>query len=1054
VPPAYYGTGNQFVDDFNGDGKLDLLDSDGNLQLGNGDGTFTAGIPVPGNPLAVADFNGDGKPDVLEQGTGTLLVLLGNGDGTFQAPISTDSGADLTGIAAGDLNGDGKADVVGVFNGSMLVYLSKGDGTFAAGVPYSLGTTSTPSAPITLADFNGDKKTDAVVSVEGSNGPEPEIVFLGNGDGTFRAALTSPGVDGPESVVAGDFNGDGKLDLAISFSGTPTSVPPGVSVLLGNGDGTFQAPTIVIPTDGSLAVADLNGDGKLDLVLQNFPADRISWAEIYLGTGTGTFSNTHSYFLNVTFISSDVPVIADFNLDGELDVAAGNYILLGNGDGTFQGISGLPIPFANCQCAIGTAVVGDFNKNAAQYIAAADTDTTLYILSNDGTGTLAIAHTYTLGASGLAAADLNGDGNLDLLAVEAAGYSVLLGNGDGSFQSPAFHSLANGAGPYSTVIADFNRDGKPDLAIPAGNQSVAVLLGNGDGTFQAPIYTFDGNGVGLVSADFNGDGKPDLAAVGASGIAILLGNGDGTFQTATFISTITSESVLFTADLNGDGKPDLITGGSEVFLGNGDGTFTPAAGYRGISVYALADVNGDGTPDVIGPQNSTQCCGFYLGNGEGNFGLYIPTLNIQSDKIFQFRPGFTLAADLNGAGKQDVVMGGGSIPGVFVLINVTTPVTVNLVPTSLSFSEPVGVSSQPSIALLTNTGSLPLTISSIQITGANRGDFSTTNGCALTFPPNDACKIKVTFTPTAYGNRNAFLTITDNAPNSPQSVRLSGFGEGAAVALKPTSLTFPSETIGVTSPAQPVMLTVVGGNTALSISSIATQGDFAQTNNCPSSIPVGSNCIINVTFTPTAAGALNGSLVVTDNAGTPQQVSLTGTGVSGSLGLAVAPGGSSSATVAAGSMATYKLTIGGAGFSGMASLTCTGAPQGANCSFPSGATMNISATTATPFNVTVTTTARSMAALSPRSNGFHLWLLAVALFGVVLLPNAKPRKRSAWRILRLSPLLLVLLLGACGSGSSGTSTNSSGTPAGTYSLMVNATAGSVSQPLPLTLTVQ
>ena len=452
-------------------------------------------------------------------------------------------------------------------------------------------------------------------------------------------------------MVACDFNGDGKLDLAISFSGNPPSVPSGVSVLLGNGDGTFQAPTVVIPTDGSLAVADVNGDGKSDLVLQNLVSTRVSWAEIYLGNGNGTFSNTHSYFLNVNFISSDVPVIADFNLDGKLDVAAGNYMLLGNGDGTFQGIGGLPIPFAKCQCAIGSAVVGDFNKNAAQYIAAADTNTTLYILSNDGTGTLAIAHTYTLGASGLAAADLNGDGNLDLLVVDAAGYSVLLGNGDGSFQSPAFHSLANGAGPYSTVIADFNRDDKLDFAIPVGSQTFAVLLGNGDGIFGTPIYTFTGNVSGLVSADFNGDGKPDLAAVGASGIAILLGNGDGTFQAATFISTVTTESVLFTADLNGDGKPDLITGGGEVFLGNGDGTF-PMTVSRGIPVSALADVNGDGTPDVIGPQNSTQCCGFYLGNGEGNFGLYIPTFNIQSDKIFQFRPGFTLAADLNGAGKQ------------------------------------------------------------------------------------------------------------------------------------------------------------------------------------------------------------------------------------------------------------------------------------------------------------------------------------------------------------------------------------------------------------------
>ena len=248
-------------------------------------------------------------------------------------------------------------------------------------------------------------------------------------------------------------------------------------------------------------------------------------------------------------------------------------------------------------------------------------------------------------------------------------------------------------------------------------------------------------------------------------------------------------------------------------------------------------------------------------------------------------------------------------------------------------------------------------------------------------------------------------------------------------------------------------LTVVGGNTAISISSIATQGDFAQTNNCPSSIPVGSGCTINVTFKPTAAGVRNGSLVVTDNAGTPQQVSLTGTGLSGTLGLAVAPGGSSLATVAAGSMATYKLTIGGAGFSGMASLTCTGAPQGANCLFPSGATVNISATSATPFNVTVTTTARSMAALSPRSTSSHLWLWAMVLMGVIILPNAKPRKSSAWRTIRLSPLLLVLLLCGCGSGSSETSTNPTGTPAGTYALTVKATAASVNQSVALTLTV-
>ena len=219
---------------------------------------------------------------------------------------------------------------------------------------------------------------------------------------------------------------------------------------------------------------------------------------------------------------------------------------------------------------------------------------------------------------------------------------------------------------------------------------------------------------------------------------------------------------------------------------------------------------------------------------------------------------------------------------------------MTLTPASLSFpSETIGAASpaQP-VTLTVVGGNTAISISSI----ATQGDFAQTNNCPSSIPVGSGCTINVTFKPTAAGVRNGSLVVTDNATGSPQQVSLTGTGLSgtATVTLTPASLSFPSETIGAASPAQSVTLTVVGGNTALSISSIATQGDFAQTNNCPSSIPVGSGCTINATFKPTAAGVRNGSLVVTDNAtGSPQLVSLTGTGLSGILGLAVAPGGSS-----------------------------------------------------------------------------------------------------------------------------------------------------------------
>ena len=718
-PPSYAGSGDLFSADFNGDGKPDLLSGDGTLQLGNGDGTFTAGTQVPGAPMAVADFNGDGKPDVLETGTGTLLVLLGNGDGTFKAADTTASGAALQPVAATDLNGDGKADVVGIFGSNLLVYLSKGDGTFAAGVPYGLGVASPGSTLISFADFNGDGKTDVAVST----GNAMEIVFLGNGDGTFQAARTSAGVPSGCSTafaVSGDFNGDGKPDLAWNC---PNIVPVlGVYILAGNGDGTFQAPTVSIPdVSGTMAAADLNGDGKLDLVVE---VDGIA-GQIFLGNGDGTFSNADNYALTfLTPVSAPTPVdggisLADFNLDGKPDIAIGNNLLIGNGNGTFQGVQAANIssPFTPL------AAVGKFDNQQSVPGVAAALNMDIDILANDGKGGLSLSHNYANilnePAAQLVTGDFNGDGKLDLLAVTVFsgdwGYCVLLGNGDGSLQPPVCNpqGVQSVNGAISVVAGDFNNDKKLDVAVGGlSNQSLAILLGNGDGTFAPAAYVFDGGADKLMAADFNGDGNLDIAAGATSQTietGLLLGKGDGTFQAAVFPSNLSGFGALFTSVLTNDGHADLVSR-NQVALGNGDGTFTLEPQLPFFRVGA-ADFNGDGIPDLLvspdqgsaGQPGSANQTGVLLGNGDGTFSA---TNNYITKSGALQTP---LIADMNNDGRPDVVF---SIPqletagfsGIGVLLN-TGPGDFSLSATTLSPSiVSAGNSASAAISLNPNSG--------------------------------------------------------------------------------------------------------------------------------------------------------------------------------------------------------------------------------------------------------------------------------------------------------------------------------------------------------------
>ncbi|HEY4762217.1 MAG TPA: FG-GAP-like repeat-containing protein [Candidatus Acidoferrales bacterium] len=748
--------------DVNHDGKPDLVYVDGttsyslHVLLGNGDGTFTHGqdISLPAGiccAVTLADVTGDGKLDVILQGSvntqAAVAVLVGNGDGTFQSPISTtfqptccsDDPTFRSPAGVGDINGDGKADLVlcDILNGALYVLLGNNTGNFT----FSSTIRTFTEGVVYLLDLNGDHHLDIVAT---DNLGARFLVYLGSGDGTFQNYVAYEGQPGTGTLILADLDGDGHPDMIAQW------YPSSFGMFKGNPDGTFGALTTissVTTTNPLILVGDFNGDGVADLSFTN-----PTGVGIQLGQGSLTYGAAQKSVSggpSTIYISLAKPVAADFNADSKLDLAmpveGGIAILIGNGDGTFVSADLFEVGDT-----VGAAAVADFNSDGSPDIAVSVAATFPRLLLGNGTGSFILKadQNSTYGSqtpnASLIAADFNGDKKMDLSAGPASilppnsSILVAFGEGNGNFSAPV--PVPNGA----PVVADFNHDGRADMAYIDGDAVIVSLGQTGDSfaSISTPLRLPLESGL-YNAGDVNNDGIPDLVLNYYDHLEIWLGKGDGTFTYGNSIeeSQIASDVVAAVADVDGDGNADIILapdpnaganfGPLAIFFGNGDGTFQAPifvpVSHR-YSQVVVADLNGDKKPDLAMTDGGSVAVLMNQGNR---------TFAGEVDYVAGGQVSAISVADVNGDGLPDIVAANPGGTTVTVLFNQKSGIsggggaisgTLSVSPEPSAFNQTITLS-----LALSGTGSgspVPTGSVSFSVDGIFVATVSLTNGSA------------------------------------------------------------------------------------------------------------------------------------------------------------------------------------------------------------------------------------------------------------------------------------------------------------------------------------
>ena len=732
--------------------------------------------------IAVGDFNEDSKPDVVvaNYGGSSLSVLLGTGAGGFGAGALLSVGSFPLGVVSGDFNSDGHLDVAAANFGSNNVSVLLGTGTGTFGPPTSFATGLGPTT-LVAADFNADSRIDLAVANFNAG---TVSILKGDGSGGFTLVQSPATGAGPRGVAAGDLNGDAFPDLAVANFSDNT-----VTILLGTGTGgagSFTTGTAVGAGGAPFAVAlaPLNADGNVDLILANSSGNTVS---VRFGNGNGTFAASAASYAAGT--EPRWVLAADFNGDAKLDLAIGSYqshsVTVRQNDGA----GGFPaVTLYGAGAAINALAAADFDADGKKDIVTADTlGNDIAVLRGDGLGGFKAPVARAVGSNprAIASGDFNGDLKRDLVVANnsATTVSVLLGTGGGGFASQVTYTA--GTGPRAVGVGRFNADANDDVvvALASANQ-VALLTGNGTGALAAPVVFDVGLApVALVVADFNGDTKADVAVADFDGaaISILLGDGVGSFAPAVSIAVGVEPDDIAVGDFDADGHPDLAvanlgSGDVSILLGDGIGGFTSAGSVAVGSmprVLAVADFNEDGWPDLAVANEFLpgQRIGVLLGDGTGDFSAAaqygIPGI-----------PTSLRIADTNGDGHADLSVTN-SVAGAHV--------------GSVSILSGDGTGSFGS-ALSFSVGDLPAAVAATDLTGDAKPDIAVVNAqnnnmwllvnttiflkADLELTIDDGQVQTIPGAPITYT-----LTVTNHGPNAVSTVRLED--EVSAAVLSP-----------------------------------------------------------------------------------------------------------------------------------------------------------------------------------------------------------------------------------------------------------------------------